>query len=368
MDSATRDYRWQIGCLEDNLLLILAAFEKEFEAVEFRGVELSQGRLRAALDELLPQTRRGLADIEPPAHLEDFHTRFGDAVNDCEIAYQTYLSGRGKLFSNAFLDSRLALVEALEILYAERGQLPVVSRYWRGDTPRPPEPAPAAHPAAPTGIIHQAATASHHDYSLFVPDQLAADEPRPLIVALHGGYGRGREYLWTWIRPALQAGYMVLAPKSVGVTWSIVQPHVDAASVTGALERVAREYPVDRQRVYLSGLSDGGTFSYVLGLLAPEYFAAVAPIAGELHQVAEPLLRRGAGKEVPLYVIHGALDHIFSIVSVRSTCGLLDRLGYNLRFDELPDWGHAYPYRINRERVLPWFAGIVKSGPVWQDE
>lgn len=365
MDSATRDYRWQIGCLEDNLAIVLDAFEQEFETVEFRGVELSQGRLRAALDELLPQTRRGLADIEPPRHLEDFHAGLSEAVRLCEVAYQTYLNGRGKLFSNAFLESRIALVEALEILHARRDQLPVVSRHWRGDNPAF---AATAGASAATGIFHYAATDAHHDYSLFVPDELAPAESRPLIVALHGGYGHGREYLWTWIRPALQAGYRVLAPKSVDVTWSIVKPHIDAASVTGAIEQVARDHAVDRRRVYLTGLSDGGTFSYVLGLLAPEYFAAVAPIAGELHQVAEPLLRRGAGKEVPFYVIHGALDHIFPIVSVRSTCGLLDRLGYNLRFDELPDWGHAYPYRINTERVLPWFAGIVKSGPVWTDD
>lgn len=38
----------------------------------------------------------------------------------------------------------------------------------------------------------------------------------------------------------------------------------------------------------------------------------------------------------PFFVIHGVHDHIFDIRSVLSTCGLLDHLGYNLRFDELP--------------------------------
>jgi len=53
------------------------------------------------------------------------------------------------------------------------------------------------------------------------------------------------------------------------------------------------------------------------------------------------MLRNKVAGDVPFYVIHGVHDHIFDIRSVRSTCGLLDYLGYNLRFDELPDWGHA---------------------------
>ena len=40
-------------------------------------------------------------------------------------------------------------------------------------------------------------------------------------------------------------------------------------------------------------------------------------------------------------------------------CGLLEHLGYDIRFDELPDGGHAYPYRFHRERVLPWFEQMM---------
>ena len=92
------------------------------------------------------------------------------------------------------------------------------------------------------------------------------ERPLTLIVALHGGYGQGSEYVWTWLRPARSRGYAILAPKSLDVTWDMTVPSLDTRSVTRMLDEVTAEYSIDSARVYLSGLSDGGIFTYILGL------------------------------------------------------------------------------------------------------
>ena len=334
--------------LEHYLLLTLEAFETEFEDLRFGELAASQERLRAALDPLIPATRHGLLELQPPPERADFHRVLIAAATRCEDAAQSWRQGHGATFINSLVQCRQLLVQSLEALYPLRAQLPVLGDHF-GAYPAPASGQPG------TGLIAWESCDEHEACALFVPDAYTPERDWPLIVALHGASGSGREYLWTWQRLAAAHGYLVLAPKSADITWSVLQPHIDIASVTGALDRALAEYRIDRRRVYLTGLSDGATFSYLLAFMAPEYFAGVAPIAGELSQVAEPLLRRREGREVPLLVVHGAHDHIFPIETVRSTCGLLKHLDYDIRFDELADWGHAYPYRIHRERVLPWF-------------
>ena len=360
--SHSPSYDRQREVLEHFLLATLKAFEAEFEDLRFGELAASQERLRIALTDLVPAARHGLAELVPPPGREEFHGRLLDAATRCEDAAQVWRQGRGEAFIHAFVQSRQLLVEALTTLYDLRADLPVLSAFFWNGVDRVRQQSleqPAADAGAPVGLLQVAAGDAHERYALYVPENYSPAREWPLIVALHGASGTGAEYLWTWLRLAKTHGYLVLAPKSTEITWSILEPHLDIASVTGAIERVCDEYHVDRGRVYLTGLSDGATFSYLLAFLAPEYFAGVAPIAGELSQVAEPLLRRREGREVPLLVVHGVHDHIFPIQTVRSTCGLLTHLQYDLRFDELPDWGHAYPYRINRERVLPWFEALA---------
>jgi dipeptidyl aminopeptidase/acylaminoacyl peptidase len=82
-------------------------------------------------------------------------------------------------------------------------------------------------------------------------------------------------------------------------------------------------------------------------------------IAGDFHPMIDPLLRKKEGKELPLLIVHGVRDFIFNIESIRQAHTLLQKLSYNVTYQELPDWGHAYTYTINEQRVLPWFESLA---------
>jgi phospholipase/carboxylesterase len=135
-------------------------------------------------------------------------------------------------------------------------------------------------------------------------------------------------------------------------------PSEDTRSILRMLEEVASEYSIDHSRIYLTGLSDGGIFTYILGLEQSQLFRGLAPVAGALHPVVDPMLRRGLGKDTPLFVVHGVHDFIFPVAFTRQTCKLLNDIGYNIKYEELPEWGHAYPYSINERMVLPWFESL----------
>ena len=359
-----KEYQKKLGELQLNLLAWLRAFEEEQEELEFNAVRASQQRLENAAGNLFAAQMVEFAKLIPPDACADLHLAFTTAVNYCQEANEAYLEGRGPTFSNSFLQSRTFLGKGLERLYKIRMELPILEEFWFTATAFPnKDKLDPLFPRAeqPVGIIRKPATKEHARYSLYVPEMYDHDQSWPLIVALHGGYGSGEDYLWAWLRLAKSNGYIVLSPKSLDVTWSVLDPPVDATSIEACIEEVCQEYKIDQQRIFLTGLSDGGTFSYLAAFCYPELFAGVAPIAGELSQVADGMLRKKMAIDVPFYVIHGVHDHIFHIKSVRSTCGLLEHLGYNLKFDELPDWGHAYPYKINAERVLPWFESLTEK-------
>lgn len=356
------EYQENLEAVQRRLLDWLRAFERENEDIGFDAVAASQARLQTAAGDLFSTLAPQLVNMPPPEACADLHLALVTVLDYCSQAHQAYQKGAGATFSNAFLASRLFFGKALARLYAVRMELPLLETFWyMPDALADKAKIDPLFPRSdvPVGVCREPATADHSRYALYVPEAYDESKQWPLIVCLHGAYGTGEDYLWAWLRIARSHGYLVLSPKSFDVTWSVLQPPLDAASVEACIQEVTTRYRVDARRIFLTGLSDGATFSYLLAFSYPDRFAGVAPIAGELSPVADRMLRQKVANDVPFYVIHGAHDHIFPIETVRSTCGLLEHLGYPLKFDELPDWGHAYPYKINAERVFPWFESLA---------
>ena len=347
--------------IEEQLLSFLRFFEKLQEDISFNNVSETQGKLRDAAGDLFPQLTTALAALMPPESRKDAHGALADALTRFQDATTKVLGGQGRQFAEAFLAARQDYCQGLYLLYENRAQLPGLHPYWLLPEALPALAnleANAADVDAPVGFSHKERTNTHGEYSLYVPENYSPQQTWPLIVCLHGGYGRGDEYIWTWLRPAKSKGYLLLSPKSIGPTWSVLNPPLDVRSVRAMLDEVCAAYAVDRKRVYLSGLSDGGMFAYLLGLSCADWFAGVAPVAGEMNPMTDQLLRQKQGKDVPLFIVHGAKDFIFDVRSVRSSCELLEKIGYNVTYKELPEWGHAYTYSINEQLVMPWFESL----------
>ena len=358
---ADEHYPQVIHTAEEKLLRFLRTFESIQEHIHFGKIGDSQAQLQDVTGDMFSTLTDELSALSPPDSLTDFHATFSAALVQCGNAAEAFLKPASKDFSVAFLHSRWALCKAMNLLYEARAHTPTLQEYWLLPEALPNRDAletPAPNAEVPVGLMHTKRTDAHAAYSLYVPENYRPDKEWPLIVCLHGGYGRGEDYIWAWLRPAKSKGYLLLSPKSVDVTWSVLQPPLDVESITKMFEEVCSTYAVDRSRVYLSGLSDGGTFTYMLGLSCPDMFTGIAPIAGDFHAMMDPMLRRKQGKDLPIYIVHGVHDFIFPVATIRQGHELLSHIGYNATYKELPDWGHAYTSSINEELVLPWFEGL----------
>lgn len=374
MDAAIR-YTAGIRQLEDKLLPFLRTMETYQEQLHMSRLAEQREALEATVGELFHGLKSELASLVPPQRLGDFHTSLTEAIEYCADAYGAFVSAVGRDFAIRFLKGRFLLCRGKRVLYRIRADLPLLQQYWVLPEALPELARLETHSPdldVPVGLLRQEQTEQRYAYSLYVPENYTPRRQWPLIVCLHGGYSRDDDYILTWLRLAKSKGYVLLSPKSSRETWSAIRtpgtppnPAVDLRSIRRMLDEVWQTYAVDRSRVYASGFSDGGIFTHILGLSFPELFAGIAPIASQLHTAADHLLRRGRGRDLPILLVHGEQDPIFPIAFARQTQQLLSGLGYPITFRAIPDWGHAYPYRINETVVLPWFEGLEARAAAW---
>ena len=113
---------------------------------------------------------------------------------------------------------------------------------------------------------------------------------------------------------------------------------------------------IDETRMLLTGMSDGGTFSYVSGLDGASRFTHLAPVAATFH----PLMAEMADAErlggLPIFITHGRLDWMFPVQTARQTQGLLSAAGAKVIYREIDDLSHTYPREINAE-IFRWLSG-----------
>jgi len=207
----------------------------------------------------------------------------------------------------------------------------------------------------PVGVLHgDNERTARGGFSLYVPEWWDGRTPMPLIVALHGGQGHGRDFLWTWLREARARGMLLLAPTAQARTWSIVGEDADADGLRQMVEFVAARYAADRARVLLTGMSDGATYGIRLFLADDMPFTHLAPACGMLLPF---LLGGGAARARgrPIYLVHGALDWMFPIDTARAARDALLAAGARLVYRELADLSHTYP-RDENPAILDWLS------------
>jgi phospholipase/carboxylesterase len=191
-------------------------------------------------------------------------------------------------------------------------------------------------------------------FSLYVPETYDAERRYPLVVALHGGSGNGGAFLWSWLREARTRGLVVLAPTAIGSTWSLMDPDTDGSSIDNMVDQVAQQWNVDPGRQLLTGMSDGGTFSYVLGLRGGCRFTHLAPVAAAFHPMMLTFADAERMRDLPVYIVHGVQDWMFPPQLARQAEQTLGEAGAKVVYREIADLSHTYP-RDENGAILDWF-------------
>jgi predicted peptidase len=180
-------------------------------------------------------------------------------------------------------------------------------------------------------------------YSLFVPAKLAAGEKLPLVLCLHGA-GGNTEAAKVLATPDAQAKHpcIIMAPAcdSRSARWVDMPFRAGGErsvlpELLGALDAVIREFPVDVNRVYVTGQSMGGVGTW--GLLAREAhrFAAAVPVCGIWQPEDAPKMIG-----VPVWAFHGDKDPQVPVEGSRKMIAALKAAGATPRYTEYPGVGH----------------------------
>ncbi|MEX0783253.1 MAG: alpha/beta fold hydrolase [Dehalococcoidia bacterium] len=161
-------------------------------------------------------------------------------------------------------------------------------------------------------------------YRVFVPRAVSAGEALPLVVGLHGGLGSGAQFASTTQFEALaeSEGFFAVFPDGVGRTWNggrccgqAARQDVDDVGFLAALiEQLALELPLDPERVFMTGHSNGAIMAWRFGCERADLVAAIAPVAGSL-EVRSCAPVRG----VSLLAIHGDADQNHPLEGGRGT-------------------------------------------------
>src|SRR6201991_1741355 len=194
-------------------------------------------------------------------------------------------NGNGDLIA-VFRALRYGL-RAQEALYPLAAKFPPVNDFFVDPALRE-DATLATRLAAPayrgSGIIHDYnESGTRGGFSLYVPEYYTPDRTWPLVMALHGGSGNGRNFLWSWLRDARSFGAILITPTATGPTWALMGNDADTPNLTRILAEVRTRWNVDAKRLLLTGMSDGGTFCYVTGLEDASPFTHLAPVAATFH-------------------------------------------------------------------------------------
>jgi phospholipase/carboxylesterase len=321
--------------------------------------------------EPLRAARAALDANPPPTELAAFAQRLREGFDDVEQAFVLFTS-----LTDAPLSQRIGQVlsalhrvaHAQETFYPLRQTLPPFADYWQlpgmpePNTPVQDSPSTAGDASTPaTGVFHVSAGGHHGGFSVYVPENYTPARRWPLIIALHGASGNGRDFLWIWVREAKSLGYLLVAPSSVRDTWS----DIEDVGLLEIISWLSRRYQVANDRILLTGLSDGATFALLYGLAHPDTYRAVAPLSGVLHPANQALGNLGRARNMPIYMVHGALDFLFPVALARMARDTLAAAGADVVYRELPELSHTYA-RSENVRILHWFAALPPRHPTSQ--
>ena len=191
-----------------------------------------------------------------------------------------------------------------------------------------------------------------------VPADYDPSRKWPLRVQLHGGIGRpSPNAVGPGRQPAAPGAAPVRAPNRIeGEKQIYLHPsgwmqaqwwdEEQVDNILRAVDTLKRKYNIDEAKIYVTGISDGGTGVYYLALKEPNLWSSYLPLNGSLAVLRNP--QTGADGEMhgnnfvnaPLYVVNGENDQLYPVAQVEPHMAWLKRMGVNLVFRPQPGAGH----------------------------
>jgi pimeloyl-ACP methyl ester carboxylesterase len=210
---------------------------------------------------------------------------------------------------------------------------------------------------------------SDQPYALYLPKSLDRARKYPLVIGLHeedsnhamnlrhlfgviGRFGESGLQQLTSFPPMRDEDFIVACPFARG---TMGYQGIAEQDVYDVISQVKQRYPIDEDRVYLTGAGMGGGGALWLALTRPEIWAAVAPVCAATIPGSEDLAGNAVNFPVRLY--QGELDPAVAAESSRRWHRRLLDAGVAVDYTEFPGVRHnAWDAAYRNGAIFDWFS------------
>lgn len=119
-------------------------------------------------------------------------------------------------------------------------------------------------------------------------------------------------------------------------------------SIAAFVKELTREFDVDTDRVYLTGLSMGGYGTWFTAMAHPDLFAAIAPVCGGGMAWNAGVLK------MPVWAFHGVCDDTVSVTQSDEMVAKLTSLGHDVKYSRIENVGHNVWENAYNEELINW--------------
>ena len=188
---------------------------------------------------------------------------------------------------------------------------------------------------------------SGRDVYVYAPSGLA--ENSPLLLSLHGA-NQDPDYQQSnthWETVADTAGFVVAYPKGgEGYSAWDISGDQDTKWISAVIDQLVKDYKLNPKRVYLSGFSMGGMFSYHAISKIADKIAAIAPCSGTNVYGASK-----AQRPMPIFHPHGTKDDVLNYSQVD---GFLKNYRDQFKCPSQAEVKENYPNSENSATLYSW--------------
>lgn len=195
-------------------------------------------------------------------------------------------------------------------------------------------------------------------YLVRLPRGFGGEESaRPLLIYLHGS-GEMKKSVRS-LRKTDPVAFMDGTISADDFPFIVVSPKTDAGPwnpdrLVDLLDELLNDresrWKIDRSRIYLTGFSMGGFGTWETGMMYPDRFAAIVPVAGGYREYDPDGL-----KNLPVWAFHGEHDETVSVFYSEEMIEPLDErrsISDKTRLTIFDDCGHDIPKKVYRNRAL----------------
>ena len=200
----------------------------------------------------------------------------------------------------------------------------------------------------PRGVTrgkHGTSDGMEHNYAIIVPDNYDPAHAYQVRVQLHGGVGReSRDSREQFDRIPGSPDQIYVHP----VAWAQAKwwGTNQVENIVGILDRLKRTYNVDENRIYLTGISDGGTGTYFMAFRETTPWASFLPLIGDMGVLADASVTTDGDMHPanavnkPFFIVNSGRDRLYPTAIVEPDINFLREIGVQVVYHPQPESGH----------------------------